>query len=233
MKSQEIAEGDIVLGLKQLFGIPDRFAGKVVNKGEYFNLKDQLVPKDDPESGVDLLRLTAEKRPEFRWLDLSYSFPLVKDIGLFSQLVIHPAASLGVPVNVVVMYSDSPVSSNLTEHGLRESNVDTSFALLHAVLNDLKNKGMEVLVRESNYKAVMINQLFEDCIHLSPTAEKNIRSRTMLSASCEPGFLLKIQQLGYEVQSKETGGIASFTIANYPTLSKEATELLADRIMAL
>jgi phosphoserine aminotransferase len=108
-----------------------------------------------------------------------------------------------------------------------------SMYIMNAVLNDYQEKGSEVLLRESNYKAAVLYQLLETSKNLEPLANKAERSKTTITAICESGFLLYIQKLGYDVESHPVEGKQVLTIANYPTHSKETIEMFADRIAVL
>ena len=169
-------------------------------------------------------------------LNLSYYFPQITGYFVdFRSIFIHPAASLGIPTKFAFAFSkvDDDKMANLSANVLNGADDQKSIYLMSAVLGDYLEKGWEVLLRESNYKAAVLYQLLEASKNLELIAAKTERSKTMITAVCEPEFLPRILKLGYEVESFLKDGKRVLTIANYPTHSKEAIEMFADRIAAL
>lgn len=224
--------------LKKHFKIPESFKASIVsaNNPEWSIPDREVLVKDDPKTGIDMLSHVSKTEREMAMFDLSYSFPQIpRDLADFSAMIIHPAASLGIPTAFASVFSRQKEEkmSGLSGDVLPAVKDQKSMYIMNAVLSDYLEKGSEVLLRESNYKAAVLYQLLETSRNLDPVASKAERSKTMITAICESGFLLKIQKLGYEVESIPLEGKQVLTIANYPTHSKEAIEMFADRVAAL
>lgn len=110
--------------------------------------------------------------------------------------------------------------------------------LLGKVVQDMLDKGIDVIRRESLYKSALIYQLFESHSKLNPfVAEKRHRSNTVGIAEVDGGadnLMKQLSQKGLIVG----GGYGPFKgshirIANFPTHSKEQMELLMDSINSL
>ncbi len=226
---------DIGIQLKQLFGIPDEFWVTLQRNTDIrpHLTKKQILIKDNPVTGIDIINSDTAVVPKAGILDLSYSFPQVQvRYSDFNSFLIDPAVSLGVPCDYL-FYVSREIGG---DHTLKEyiSGIDPkSLYLLHAVLDDYLNKGMEMLVRESNYKAAVLYQMIEDSAHLKPVVDRSIRSKTIIMAHCEPDLLPKIEKMGYEVGQINDTGAVKMILASYPTHSKELIEMFADRITAI
>lgn len=191
-----------------------------------------LVIKDDPATGIDVLRRELVLSSD-AMLDLSYSFPQVPvNYADIPAVLINPAMSLGIPSNMVFLFSEREITARWIEKGDIQSD-DQALFLLELVLTDYFDKGRDVLLRESNYKAAVLNQLIADCSFFKPIAEKQLRSKTVILLESEPEILLAIEKIGYEVGLTDESGKTILAIANYPTHSKELVEMFADRISAL
>lgn len=224
--------------LKKLFKIPENFAARMVlAENPVWSIPDyEVLVKDDPKTGVTMIRHISLPEREGAILDLSYSFPQITgDLEGFSAIFIRPAASLGIPSEWSVVFIRPDVDKMADSSGgiLKEENYQKSMYVMNAVLGDYLEKGVDVLFRESNYKAAVLYQLLETSKNLNPVAAKAERSKTMITAFCEPEFLLRIHKLGYDLVSTPKDGKQVLTIANYPTHSKEAIEMFADRVAAL
>jgi hypothetical protein len=229
---------EIELKLKKLFNILENYSVSMVsaNNPDWSFPDYEVLVKDDPISGIDHLNLPHGSKHQKSMLDLSYSFPQITGYFVdFRSIFIHPAASLGIPVINAVVFSRDKIDSipTFSQSFQPANNYQKSMFLMNAVLDDYLEKGSEVLLRESNYKAAVLYQLLEASKNLELIAAKTERSKTMITAVCEPEFLPRILKLGYEVESFLKDGKRVLTIANYPTHSKEAIEMFADRIAAL
>jgi len=220
----------IVATLRRLHGIPADYTAITLSEGQRnaFQAKyKNLVIRDNPGSGsIDLLVENQQILPG-SLLDLSFSFPITAaNADLFDAILIDPRASLGIPVETIFLF---------TKHGyagIPSSDLQPSeLFLMDNVLHDMENKGMEMIMRETNYKAAVLYQLIEDCPELAPTTDKKIRSKTIVSVKCVRSFAEKIEKLGYQVGT--FGSDSKIIVANYVTHSKEMIELFSDRIMAL
>jgi hypothetical protein len=223
----------VVKNLSTLFNIPEGYSFHILGSTEWKAMKKDLnlTLKDDPSTGIDIYKKGFLK-PDASILDLSYSFPqLPPDYSEIHQVFIDPAMSLGIPVDLVFLISDNDL---LTSPAINEaiSQEESSLYLLDAVVKDYLARGIDVLLRESNYKAAVLNQLMEDCSFFLPLAEKRIRSNTILLAETDQDTIQTIEKSGYEVGTFQENGKTVLAIANYPTHSKELIEMFADRIMA-
>lgn len=224
---------DIDESLKELFNIPIEFDFELIDlskKGAYKKSFAEIIVKDDPKLGIDQLAKKSDVCPN-TLLDLSYSFPQVHDTYAdYEAIIIDPIASLGIPVDYFISYTKRHQEN---KSGNQIGGMEKEAYLLSNVLNDLSLKGMELLLRESNYKAAVLYQLMESNTNLHPLAVKEYRSKTMFVANCQLDFFSKIEKLGYELSHKTNGKSVTFTITNYPTQSKELIEMFVDRVDAL
>jgi hypothetical protein len=191
-----------------------------------------LVVKDDPVTGIDVLRkeLVISRGAI---IDLSYSFPQTpSNYADIPAVLINPAVSLGIPGDMVFLFSERALPASWTEKEVTLTD-DQALLLLELVLTDYFEKGRDVLMRESNYKAAVLNQLIDVCSFFKPIAEKQIRSKTVILMESDPDILPQIKKMGYEVGRSDESGKTILAIANYPTHSKELVEMFADRISAL
>lgn len=238
-KMPDLGTDTLQKNLRALFNISDEFKFNILNisiKKQLFetqgaNLK--VIVKDDPVLGIETSCDCRQSSVKLFLLDLSYSFPqLVQDYSNYDYLVIDPNASLGIPVDFLLLFyrTDSPELMDAFDE-LSGAEYQEQTYLLHQVLSDYLSKGMEMLVRESNYKAVVLHQVIENSSFLKRVTDKNSRSKTMISAECETSFLKNIDKLGYEVEVYTKDGKSYLTIANYPTHSKETIEMFSDRIL--
>ncbi|UII25616.1 aminotransferase class V-fold PLP-dependent enzyme [Fulvivirga maritima] len=108
--------------------------------------------------------------------------------------------------------------------------------LLGKVAGDMLTKGIEQIRRETEYKAAVLYQAFEECSQLSPfIKEEKYRSKTTLVAEtkCDSSEVINLlNQKGIVLGS----GYGKFKkehirIANFPTHSKESVELIADELV--
>ena len=105
--------------------------------------------------------------------------------------------------------------------------------MLQLVLKDIVEKGMEMLIRESNYKAAVLYQMIESSPYLEPIAPKEKRSKTIITVACDHDFFPKLVKLGFELFVEKGDEKTRISIANYPTHSKELIEMFADRVALL
>ena len=109
--------------------------------------------------------------------------------------------------------------------------------LLGMVARDMLEKGIDMIRRETEYKAAVLYHCLEEHKKLSPLVmEKQYRSKTMVVAKGNDtgkyiNELAKIKLViatGYkEFQNKQ------IRIANYPAHSKEHIEMLADKLLLI
>jgi hypothetical protein len=222
----------IVATLRLLHGIPADFSTISILEGQKPEIrrrfKNQII-KDNPATGINEL---AEANGEIlarSLLDLSYSFPLTAaNPNAFEAIFVDPRASLGIPVEASFLFTRTGFEGITTSALL-----PAELHLLDNVLLDIESKGMEMIVREINYKAAVLYQLLEGSQHLAPSVDKKICSKTMISARCDRSFAEKIVKMGYSVEISGGGSDTTIIIANYATHSKEMIELFSDRIMGI
>ncbi len=110
--------------------------------------------------------------------------------------------------------------------------------LLGKVAGDMIDKGLDMIVRETNYKAAVLYQMLDEHPLLSPfVKEKSIRSKTVVVADVLGDSQSIIDPLSAKGMVVGTGygsnKSTQIRIANFPTHSKEQIELLADQIALL
>lgn len=225
----------IELSLRLLFGIPPEYGFEIIQKNKrsnYFNDSVELILLDDPRSGGRFQVQNDANAHGKQVIDLSYSFPQIdENWSFFESLLIDTNASLGISNELIMLFSREK-SGGIASIVAQKLN-GRDIHLLARVLEDIKEKGMEMLVRESNYKAAVLYQMIESSDHLTTVSTKEKRSKTMVVAECDTAFLSQIQKLGYDLASYDNEGKTRITIANYPTQSKELIEMFADRLAAL
>lgn len=224
--------------LRLLFDISSEFTFGIIaknNRYKYINESSIITLLDNPLSGERFQAKDAANSHQVHVLDLSYSFPQIEnDWQLFNSLSIDSNASLGMPNELLMIFSkekslaiDSILDNQMTVEHHRD------IYILARVLKDIIEKGMEMLLRESNYKAAVLYQMIESSNHLTPVSGKEKRSKSMVVADCDAAFVSQIEKLGYELYSHKHEGKTRITIANYPTQSKELIEMFADRVATL
>ncbi|MDZ7604133.1 MAG: hypothetical protein U5K79_00770 [Cyclobacteriaceae bacterium] len=185
--------------LRKLHGIPAIYRAATYREGDMEEIRtkfENLIIRDNPATGTNDLAAAKLKKPGASLLDLSFSFPVTaENTDNFDAIMIDPRISLGIPAELIFLFTkqgnESATSSSVSSNGLY---------LLENVLLDMDKKGMEMIVRETNYKAAVLYQLIEDCPHLEPIADKKKRSKTMVGATCDRTFADKITKLGYSVE---------------------------------
>lgn len=110
--------------------------------------------------------------------------------------------------------------------------------LLGKIVNDMLLKGMDMIRRESKYKAALLYNLFETHEKLSPyVKERKHRSITVATSKVRGGsetLIKKLNEKGMVVGSGYGEHKSSqIRIANFPTHSKEQMELMVDTIAGL
>jgi phosphoserine aminotransferase len=108
--------------------------------------------------------------------------------------------------------------------------------LLSKVVGDMLAKGVDLIKRETNYKAAVLYQLFSDHPKLKASVnDAAIRSKTVAVANVEGGSadLMKFTESKGLVIGSGYGKFndTQIRIASFPTHSKEHIEMLADLIM--
>ena len=222
--------------VRKLFNIPAEFKFQLLNIFEEDLFSEQfksVIRSDDPIYGINQLVEEGMKIQENSMLDLSFSFPHIpNNYSGFNTICINTNYSLGVPAGFIIVFNRNN-SIKFTGYSTDSEEFCKDIYICGQVLNDLISKGIDVLVRESNYKAAVLYQMIDSSKKLKPLSAKEKRSKTMVGVECECGIFSRIEKMGYEFQVQDKGKLVHFTIANYPTHSKELIEMLADRVAAL
>lgn len=227
--------------VRALFGISEAYKFEILHLNVKKHLHElvidslQIIVKDDPMSGIDAAIDAKQISATHSALDLSYSFPQkLQDYSHYNYLIIDPNASLGIPTDLVLLFYRNDSIEIVNKFMLKDaSEYLPQIYLLHQVISDYVEKGMDLLVRESNYKAAVLNQLIENSRYLKPILNKIDKSKTMISAECDHWLLDKIEKKGFEVEANRIDAKVIITIANYPTHSKELVEMFSDIILEL
>jgi len=157
-------------------------------------------------------------------IDLSHAFPFYQ-LPSFSILV--NAKSLGVPVDISILMLNDEMSYSGTSH-----NPDIlHIYLLRKVLEDLNEKGIDQIKRETSYKAELLFHAIKrnpqidlvDC-----TINENEKSKTVIAFFYSGKAMLVelLEKKGYRIDIPTDGN--PFIINNFATHSKEQFEQLSD-----
>ncbi|MCG8307704.1 MAG: hypothetical protein MI975_09975 [Cytophagales bacterium] len=224
--------------LRAFMGLsPDYHFGivKRSRKDRYMAGFGSVIRKDDPESGIDYFKEGARLHSGGNILDLSYSFPQINGhLDDFDAVIIDPNMSLGIPSKlVIVFHKNLSANKEVFDRDDSDSYSNKDLHLLSGVLADLKAKGLELLIRESNYKAAVLYQLMDSSERFQAVAPNETRSKTMIVAETSEETASQISRLGYEINEGTKDGAPIISIANYMTHSKELIEMFSDRISLL
>ena len=131
---------------------------------------------------------------------------------------------------------------SLHEKGIKNQTPETpnmlGIYLLGKIAEDMLNKGLEQIRRETDYKAAVLYEAFNQSDLLSTFVDnKAHQSKTTLVAQCSVPSAEIINKLA-ERSFIIGGGYGSFKndhirIANFPTHSKEHMEILADELVKI
>jgi len=230
---------DIELRLRELLSISSAYQLKIVPVTEKAKLSKEFgfaVLLDNPYSGRNDLLPESASLNERQMVDVSFSFPQNNKIDLtsFKVIICDSNASLGIPNTFLLVFTQiSPKEQFPFQelHSFPEFRKD--IYVLSGVLEDFIEKDIDVLLRESNYKAAVLYQLIDSNKNLLPIADKEYRSKSVIVAECEQDFAAQINKLGYQIYSQQVEGKTRISIANYATQSKELIEMFADRVAEL
>lgn len=167
-----------------------------------------------------------------------FGLPAGLGVLIVSPKVLEKAGEIESATNVVGSYRSIPkmVSASRKHQTIETPNV-LAIYLLGQVINDMLTKGLDMIRRESKYKAAVIYQLVDDHPELSAfVKDPNNRSETVITIETKSPkrFITPLYDKGFVIGS----GYGKYNnsqirIANFPTHSKEQIELLADTILAL
>lgn len=232
--SSDVLLRDIEASLRKLFVISKDYSFTLVNcsqKGTFLEKFYSVKIKDDPKTGIDLFAEAYSESSEFDALDLSYSFPQVNDgIVQYDYILMDLSISLGIPGNRLAFFYRNQKFHHDNYFQTDSDQNENDLYLISSVLNDLKIKGMDQLIRESNYKSAVLYQLFDSHQSFKLVAAKEMRSKTMIVADTDTDSIKKISNMGYDIVHHHMVEGERITIANYCTHSKELIEMFADRM---
>lgn len=227
---------NVEIQLRNLFSIPPEFKFQLLNnseKGSFYRQFETVIKSDDPIYGINQLVKDGMQIHENSMLDLSFSFPHIpQQYSDVNSICINTNYSLGIPAGFIIIFNRNK-SIKFTGCSTDSKELNKEIYICGKVLNDLISKGMDALVRESNYKAAVLYQMIDSSSLLKPISPKEKRSKTMVAVECERDIFSRIEKMGYKFQVQEKGKLIHFTIANYPTHSKELIEMLSDRVTTL
>lgn len=164
-------------------------------------------------------------------LDISYLFPQGRyNFSEAEAVMLRPHASMGVPVGFFILFYDPKNWANLPVLTIAK---DDEFYLLQMVMDDYEQKGVDMLVRETNYKAAVLYQMIAQSPLLNGISEKETPPKTIVAARCSLETADKLRSMGYIFGEKPEGDEVVISFANFPTHSKEMIEMLADRVASL
>lgn len=195
---------------------------------------------------LDVVSSAPYVRMDYSAVDTAY-FSVQKCFGLPAGLgvwmvnsrCIQKAEALLSKNRIIGSYHSLP---SLLEKGAKNQTPETpnvlAVYLLGKVAADMLEKGIDQIRRETDYKAAVLYQAFEESSILRPFVENvDHRSRTTLVAETTvpaSSIISKLSEKGLVIGS----GYGKFKdkhirIANFPTHSKEQTELLADELVKI
>ena len=205
------------------------------DKDRWLQESGTMVMLDNPFEGTNELLSNSASFTGEEILDISYSFPqlTLQDLSSFKVIVCDASASLGIPVGFVFVFSKNTGMGLYPFQQEQQEAFEKDIYILSSVLDDLHEKTIEVLMRESNYKSAVLYQLIDSNPNLTSLVSRESRSKSVITAECESEFADRIEKLGYQMYRREHEGKARISIANYATLSKELIEMFADRISEL
>lgn len=216
--------------LRELFVVPEEFRisfHDCLEKKNALNNFKWIIIQDNPVDGVNRALDFTDSDTHPALLDISYSFPhSMSNSSAFDGLLIDPNASLGIPTGFIILFTKAGIQLPKNQF---EANPKQIF-VMRKVLEDYAARGLELLIRESNYKAAVLYQLIENDKNLESLIDKKNKSKTMISLKCDFNFVTKLKKLGYVFTYQNHEKSALITLANYPTHSKEMVEMLSDRI---
>ena len=224
--------------LRDLLGIKQDYSFVLLDcdKKEVFLQENLTVVtiKDNPETGIDVFLEELTVTIEEHLLDLSYSFPYFSDkIQDYDFILVDPNMSLCIPNKKFALFYRSENVDVPRYTKVDNSSYTRDLYLISSVLDDLKTKGMDQLIRESNYKSAVLYQLFDSNPNFKLVSPKEKRSRAMIVVDTSIEMIERINHLGYEITHKQLEDLERITIANYATHSKELIEMFADRVAAI
>ncbi len=182
---------------------------------------------------------------DFSQVDSAY-FSVQKCFGLPAGLgvwIVSPRAIAKAEKKLALGHSIGAYQAipNLHKNGLKHQTTFTAnvlnIFLLAKVSGDMLEKGMDVIKRETNYKAALLNQLVESHSNLEHfVTDRKLRSKTVTVANTTGDsreILKTLEDKGF-VLGNGYGNYKNkqIRIASFPTHSKEQMELLVDVINA-
>jgi len=175
------------------------------------------------------------------YLSVQKCFGLPAGLGIWivGPRCMDKAAKLSIKGEVRTSYRSL---LNLNKSGKENQTIETpnvlNIYLLGKVVEDMLVKGLDVIRRESKYKAAVVGQMIENVDWLTHfVKDTGFRSETVIVAECTRNttdVIDKLNNHGFVIG----GGYGSYKkkhlrISNFPTHSKEQIECLTDLMVSL
>lgn len=167
-----------------------------------------------------------------------FGLPAGLGVWLVNERCIAKAESLLAQGRPIGSYHSLPAMlEKAVKHQTTETPNVLGIYLLGAVARDMLDKGIDMIRRETDYKAALLYNSFAAHPALSAfVQEERLRSRTVAVGEVAGGSPALIDYLKGKgmVTGSGYGGYKEqhIRIANFPTTSKEQVEMLADHIAA-
>ncbi|MTI19969.1 aminotransferase class V-fold PLP-dependent enzyme, partial [Fulvivirga sp. RKSG066] len=199
--------------------------------------KDQLI-------AVDMVSAAPAVTIDYNKIDTAY-FSVQKCFGLPAGLgvwiinnkCIEKAESILNQGGSIGSYHSIPV---MLEKAVKNQTPETpnvlNLYLLAKVTGDMLNKGLDQIIRETNYKSAVLYQAFEQASYLTPLVENPVhRSKTTpvaVSSVDSSKIIADFEKIGLILGAGYGKNKSKhIRIANFPTHSKEHIEMIADRLV--
>jgi len=165
-----------------------------------------------------------------------FGLPAGLGVWIINQRCIDKCESILNEGNSIGSYHSLPV---LLEKAAKNQTPETpnvlNIYLLGQVVNDMLEKGLDQIKRETAYKSAVLYQAFEAASYLSPFVEdQKYRSQTTPVAKCDVDsnkIIAVFEKKGLVLGAGYGRNKSShLRIANFPTHSKEHIEMIADML---
>lgn len=168
-----------------------------------------------------------------------FGLPAGLGVWIYNDRCLERANQLKAQGKSIGSYHSLPkIHASGIKHQTPETPNVLNIYLLAKVASDMVTKGLDMIIRETNYKAALLYQTIETHPLLTPfVTDKKIRSKTVIVADVTgeaQAIIAPLAKKGMVIGSgygdrKST----QIRIANFPTHSKEQIELLTDHMTLL
>ncbi len=168
-----------------------------------------------------------------------FGLPAGLGVWIYNDRCLNKAETIREGTQSIGSYHALP---KLHASGLKNQTPETpnvlNIFLLAKVARDMLDKGLDMIIRETNYKSAVLYQMLEQHAKLSPfVKDKALRSKTVIVADVDGDSSTIIDPISKKGMIIGTGygphKKSQIRIASFPTHSKEQIELLADQIALL